>query len=246
MNAPFPMSKFHKLVMISTGGSTGKTTMVAQGASPLLPDVKILCVDEANVTAEDFGVPNCEKHSGDEFKRVYRALMETKGHVIVDVGGSKECKEFLAGMSAIGGSDKVTCFIIPSSPDPKDQGCALETIERLLMDGVDKSKIKVLFTKVRKSVTDEFQLLLSGMNDNGLEPDLDLMIQRSGLFDELMEHRLLISNIVADKTDYNDKAENRAEGDYTDYVGMHMRQQEAIRIVWPNLQAVFTKLLSEA
>ena len=105
-------------------------------------------MDQANTTAADFGIKNCESQSGDEFNKTYRSLMATRGDVIVDVGGSKECKEFLDGMLAIDGSDVITTIIIPARPNSKDQGCALETIERLIIDGVDKNKIKVIFNDV--------------------------------------------------------------------------------------------------
>lgn len=238
--------KSHKLVLMSLGGSVGKTLIAVHGLYPLLPDARILCVDQVNTTAADFGIRNCEQHAGDEFNKMYRSLMSKDGDVIVDVGGSKECKEFLEGMLAVDGSDMITKIIIPSRPNSKDQGCAIDTIERLIMDGVDKSKIKVVFTDVKKNVADEFKQLIDGMIENGLEPDLNLMIQHSPLFGEMIELKLLITDIIADTTDYAAKAANRASDDFTDYVGMHLRQRMAIKTAWPNLQTVFSKLLEEA
>lgn len=243
---PFKNNAAHKIVLLSLGGSVGKTMFVTQGFHPLLPDARILCVDQVNTTAWDFGIENCEIHSGEEFNRVYRSMMNTKGDVIVDVGGSKECKEFMEGMLSVDGSDRITMIIIPARNNTKDQGCAIDTIERLILDGVDKTKIKVIFTDVKKNVAEEFKLLIDGMIENRLEPDLDLMVQHSSLFGELIEHKLLISDIVADTTDYSEKAENRAPDDHTDYIGMHLRQRMAQKSVWPNLRAVFSKLLSEA
>lgn len=243
---PFKQKKIHKIVLLSLGGTVGKTMFVTQGYYPLLPDARILCVDQVNTTAADFGIPNCEKHDGEEFNRVFRSMMSTKGDVIVDVGGSKECKEFMEGMLAVDGSDKITSIIIPSRPNSKDQGCAIDTIERLILDGVDKSKIRVVFTDVKKNVAEEFRQLIDGMIENGLEPDLDLMIQHSPLYGEMIEHKLLISDIIADTTDYAEKAENRAPDDHTDYIGMHLRQRMAQKSAWPNLNAVFSKLLAEA
>jgi hypothetical protein len=230
---------------MSLGGSVGKTMITTQCLHPHLPDAKILCVDQVNTTAADFGISNCEKHSGDEFNKTYRALMSTRGDVIVDVGGSKECKEFLEGMLALDGSDRITTIIIPSRPNSKDQGCAVDTIERLILDGVDKSKIKVIFTDVRKNVSEEFKQLIDGMSEFGLEPDLDLMIQHSPLYGEMIEHKELISNILADTTDYAEKAENRSKNDKTDYVGKHIRQRMAQKTAWPNLNSVFIKLFPE-
>ena len=243
---PFKFTKIHKIVLMSLGGSVGKTMCVVQGLHPLIPDARILCVDQVNTTAADFGIEHCEKHAGDEFNKMYRSMMASNSHVIVDVGGSKECKEFLDGMLAVDGSDMITTIIIPARPNSKDQGCAIDTIERLILDGVDKSKIKVIFTEVKKNVADEFKQLIDGMNDNGLVPDLDLMIEHSLLIGEMIELKLLISDIIADTTDYTTKAANRAADDHTDYIGMHLRQRMAQKTVWPNMKSVFSKLLQEA
>lgn len=234
-----------KIVLMSLGGSVGKTMITTQCLYPHMPDARILCVDQVNTTAADFGIKNCEKHSGDEFNKTYRALMATAGDVIVDVGGSKECKEFLEGMLAIDGSDQITTIIIPSRPNSKDQGCAIDTIEQLICDGVDKNKIKVIFTDVKKNVADEFKQLIDGMNENELVPDLDLMIQSSPIYGEMIEIKELLSNILADTTDYNEKAVNRTKNDRTDYIGKHIRQKMARKTAWPNMQAVYQRLFPE-
>ena len=231
-----------KIVILSLGGSVGKTMLTVQCLYPHMPEARILAVDTANETARDFGIKNCELHSGDDFNRTYHALMSTPGDVIVDVGGSKECREFMGGMLAIEGSDEVTTFIVPSTPSSKDQGCALETIYRLIDDGVDISKIKVIFTGTRKDTAEEFEQLIEGMKESGLAPDLNLTIFRSDLFNDMIEGHELIQDIVADETDYKEKATNRKRGDSTDYVEKLIRQKMARKTVWPNLQSVYQHL----
>lgn len=235
----------HKIVILSLGGSVGKTMVVTQCLYPHLQDARILSVDTANETAKDFGIKNCELHSGDDFNKTYHSLMSTQGNVIVDVGGSKECKEFMAGMLAIEGSDEVTTFIVPSTPASKDQGCAIETIERLIDDGVDKNKIKVVFTGTKKDTAEEFAQLIEGMEESGLVPDLNLTIVHSALFNEMIAEHELILDIVSDETDYKEMATNRKKGDNTDYVGKVIRQKMARITVWPNLQTVYQHLFPE-
>ncbi len=87
--------KQKKIVLLSLGGSVGKTMITTQCLYPNMPESKILCVDQINTTAADFGIKNCLSFSGDEFNKAYRELMMAEGDVIVDVGGSKECNEFL-------------------------------------------------------------------------------------------------------------------------------------------------------
>lgn len=234
-----------KAVILSLGGSVGKTMFVTQCLHPHMQDARILAVDTANETAKDFGIKNCELHSGDDFNKTYHSLMSIPGNVIVDVGGSKECREFMAGMLAIEGSDEVTTFIVPSTPASKDQGCAIETIERLIDDGVDKNKIKVVFTGTKKDTAEEFAQLIEGMKENDLVPDLNLTIFHSALFNEMIAEHELILNIVSDETDYKEMATNRKKGDNTDYVAKLIRQKMARKTVWPNLQSVFQHLFPE-
>ena len=238
-------NKLKKIVLLSLGGSVGKTLITTQLLHTFLPHAKILCVDGTNQTAKDFGIDNCEEHSGDKFNNTYRVLMSSKFDLIVDVGGSKECQQFLDGMLAIDGSDEVTTFIIPSKPDSKDQDCAIQTINRLLIDNVPKEKIRVVFTGVKASVNEEYQQLITGMLSFGLVPNLDLMIVHSPLYDEMIRGQELISTILADETDYKEMIADHSTDDETDYADKFIRRRMAEKTVWPNLQAVYKNLFSE-
>ncbi len=231
-----------KIVLMSLGGSVGKTMITTQCLYPHMPDAHILCVDQTNTTAADFGIKNCTSLAGDQFNKAYRALMAADGDVIVDVGGAKECTEFLKGMLEVDGSDEITTIIIPAKPNAKDQGCALDTIERLILDGVDKSKIKVIFTGTMKNTADEFPQLIAGMKKHGIEPDLDLTIFHSTVYNEMIEAEVLITDVLADKTDFKEKIATRAEGDTTDYTGKLLRYRMAKNVAWPNMQTVYGAL----
>jgi hypothetical protein len=61
----------------------------------------------------------------------------------------------------------------------------------------------------------------------------------------MIEETELISDILADETDYKEKAANRVKGDRTDYVGKLMRQKMAKNSVWPNLQTVYQTLFPQ-
>lgn len=231
-----------KIVLMSLGGSVGKTLITTQCLFPHMPDAHILCMDQTNTTAADFGIKNCTLLAGEEFNKAYRALMNAEGDVIVDVGGAKECTEFLKGMLEVDGSDEITTIIIPAKPNSKDQGCALDTIARLIIDGVDKSKIKVIFTGTIKSTSDEFEQLIAGMKKHGLDADLDLTIFHSKVYNEMIQAEELITSILEDDTDYKEKARTRQEGDTTDYTGKLLRKRMAQNVAWPNLQVVFKTL----
>lgn len=239
------VGKQKKIVLLSLGGSVGKTLFTVQCAHPHMPDAKILCVDQTNETAADFGIPNCLSLNGEEFDEAFRHLIKAKGDVIIDVGGSKECDQFLNGMYEIG-SDAITHFIVPSKPDSKDQGCALETIDRLLLSGVEAKKIYVVFTGTKKNTAKEFTQLIDGMSDRGITADLDRTIFFNSLFDDLIRERIRITDVVADQTDYNKAAAERVDGDNEDYVEKFIRKQKADRTVWPNLQTAYRAIFGES
>ena len=61
----------------------------------------------------------------------------------------------------------------------------------------------------------------------------------------MIEEKELISDILADKTDYKEKTLSRKSSDETDYIGKLMRQKMAVNSVWPNLQTVYKSLFPE-
>ena len=241
--APFKF-KFKKIVLVSLGGSVGKTLITVQALHPHMPEAQILCVDQTNTTAAHFGIKNCISLSGEEFDQAFRHLMKATGDVIVDVGGTKECDQFLAGMLEIG-SDAITHFIVPSKPDSKDQGCALDTIDKLLLSGVGEQKIIVVFTGTKKNTEKEFKQLIDGLREKNIEVNLDRTIFANTLFDDMIKDEVLITSILSDPTDYNKAAEERIAGDTTDYIENFIRKQKAERTVWPNLQTAYRAMFSE-
>lgn len=238
-----PPYKQKKIVLLSLGGSVGKTLATVQCFYPHMPEAKILCVDQTNETAADFDIPGCQSLSGEEFDEAFRQLIRAKGDVIIDVGGSKECDQFLTGMFEIG-SDAITHFVVPSKPDAKDQGCALETIDRLLLSGVPPSKVCVLFTGTKKDTKKEYEQLITGMQERGVEVNLNRTIFFNTLFDDLIRERIKITDVIADTTDYNKAAAERVEGDTEDYVEKFIRLRKAQRAVWPNLQSAYQAVFS--
>lgn len=234
-----------KVLLMSLGGSVGKTMITTQCLFPHMPDATILCVDTANDSARDFGIKNVEMHKGDDFNTTYSSLMVSEKDVIVDVGGSKECQQFMEGMLAVDGSDEASMIIIPSRANSKDQGSAIKTIERLIAYGVDKNKIRVIFTDVKENAAQEMDYVVRGLEANGITPDFNLTIFHSELFDDMIKDHLLITNILADKTDYKALMIGKGPEEKKACVDALLRSRMAHNTVWPNLQAVYAALFPE-
>jgi hypothetical protein len=201
-----------KVVICSLAGSVGKTTITAHMLHPRMPKARVSTVDTANMTVKNFGI-DCDEYSGEQFTKLYRELIR-QPHAIIDVGGSKEGKEFLEGMDWMEGHDEIDAFLVPSLSDDKAQKASYKTIELLLAQGVSKDKIKAVFNGVEKNTEEEFDYLLGALTVIGLPFSLEATIFKHSLFNILSSRQLSLASVLNDTTDY--KALIRAADDEFD------------------------------
>lgn len=229
-----------KVVICSLGGSVGKTTITTHMLAPRMPSAKLIAVDTTNTTAAHFGL-DAEAFSGDEFANLYKQIVRMDD-AIIDVGGSKEGKEFLAGMNWLDGQDEIDYFVIPSMPEDKDQKAAWKTIELLLDQGVAKEKIKVVFNGVKKNTADEFDYLLGALSANEIPFSLDATIFHHALFDSLSAQQRSIQSILADETNYKKAVQTcEDESELTRLCDLMIAQKSAPKVA-ETLDAVFAAL----
>lgn len=229
-----------KVVICSLAGSVGKTTITTHLLHPRMPDAKIYTVDTTNATARDFGV-DAEAFSGDEFSKIYKQIVRNDD-LIIDVGGSKEGKEFLAGMDWMDGQDEIDAFIIPSMPDDKDQKAAYKTIELLRAQNVDVSKIKVIFNGVKKNTLDEFDYLLGALTVTKIPYSLDATIFSNEIFNILSSHGRSLDSMLKDTTDYKKIVRTSDDEDEVSKASDLMVAQKAAPRVNENLELVYQSL----
>lgn len=189
-----------KIVICSLGGTVGKTTITAHLLCPRLPKARVSAVDTANMTVKDFGI-DCDIYPGEQFSKLYKELIR-QPHAIIDVGGSKEGKEFLEGMDWLQGHDEIDAFIIPSVPDDKSQKASYKTIELLLAQGVEKEKIKVIFNRVAKNTEEEFDYLLGALTVTGIPYSLDASVFNHDVYRILSENQIGLAHLLKDKANY--------------------------------------------
>ncbi|MFC0170811.1 plasmid stability protein StbB [Pseudoduganella danionis] len=238
-----------KVVICSLAGSVGKTTIAAHMLCPRMPKARVSAVDTANVTVKDFGI-DCDVYSGEQFSKLYKELLR-QPNALIDVGGSKEGKEFLAGMDWMEGHDEIDAFIIPSLSDDKAQKGAFKTIELLLAQGVAKEKIKVIFNGVNKDTEEEFDYLLGALTVTGIPYSLEATIFQHEIFKLLSTLNISLEKILTDKTDYKARfvalPENAPEDELARLSNFVLAQKYAPRVsrdlnkafdaLFPNLAA---------
>lgn len=233
-----------KVIAVATSaGSAGKTTVATHCLHPRLENPRMLAVDTANITAAHFGITT-EVFGGNEFNRLFAEIMnDTESDIVIDVGGSKEGIEFISGMRQAKGQTEISHFLVPAMPEFKDQDAAMKTIQLLLNQNVDPQKIKVVFMKYVRNVSDEFDHLLNGMTFKGIPVDLRASIEVTPLFDLLSAHGVSLSTMLADKTDYKAKMLTFPKGapERDQCIDMRIAQGSAEEVD-RNLQQVFDAL----
>ena len=111
--------------------------------------------------------------------------------VIVDVGASN-VEQFVNGMRLFAGSiDDFDLFIVPVTPEKKQQIDTVTTVDTLLDMGVDAEKIKIVFNKVQAdmSINDEFYALIQYLTTINVEISVDSFIPESTFFESANEYR---------------------------------------------------------
>ncbi len=233
-----------KIVLASLAGSVGKTSLTAHCLFPRMENPKVYSVDSTNITANHFDGIECEEHTGEEFARLYKSFIRVQGDVIIDVGGSKEAREFLEGMAHIDGHDEVDFFIVPAKSESKDQKAAIQTINLLVSQGVAKEKIKVVFVGVKKDVAEEFDALLGTLYTEGVAFDLNAAVFKDDIFDILMIEKRSLQSILKDKTNYKAKFLDATDEDEITKFSNLMVAQKAAPKVAKNLDTVFNALFA--
>lgn len=228
-----------KAVVASLGGSVGKTIVTANVLVPRIPDAFVVAVDTANQTVKDFGI-NAEIYTSDQFKNLYTDLVRHDS-IIIDVGGSKEGKDFLEEMDWMQGHDEVDYFIIPSMPDDKDQKAAVKTIDLLIAQGVNKDKIKVVFNAVKRNTVDEFDYLLGALTAKGIAFSLEASIFENRAYNILSKHNRTVAAMLDDKTDYKARLKASDDVDVEEVTDLLYAQKTAAKLN-ENLDRVFSAL----
>lgn len=228
-----------KIVVASLGGSVGKTIASANVLYPRIPNAYVVAVDTANQTVKDFGI-DAEVYSADQFKNVYTDLVR-RDSIIIDVGGSKEGKEFLEEMDWMQGHDEVDYFVIPSMSDDKDQKAAVKTIDLLMAQGVGKEKIKVIFNAVERNTEHEFDYLLGALAAKGIDFSLDASIFKNRAYNILSKQNRTVASMLADKTDYKARLKDANDADLEEVTDLLYAQKTAAKLN-ENLDRVFNAL----
>ncbi len=222
-----------KIAIINYTGGVGKTTIAAQLLSPRMQNAPILAIETINQTAQELGITT-QQLSGENFRMILRTLIK-EDDVIVDVGASN-IEAFIEGMVRFDNShQEFDYFVIPVTSGTKEQKETISLLTVLRGMDVPAEKVKIVFNRVAHSVTEEFSPLVSFIDKEQIcTYNLDAAIFENEVFDLLNVKKLSIATVLADNTNYREKArEAHATNDTKQanhYTDLHLVKALAIGV----------------
>lgn len=147
-----------KIIVMNNSGNVGKTTICQNMLVPRLNGIDVIRVETLNDDGESTG----EKLSADLFDEIFESILSSE-NVLVDVGASNvEVFNYKLENEFVGSHSFIDYFIIPVTPDEKQQRDTISTIKTLIDMGVDIDKIKVVFNRlnVKKDLLKQFETLI--------------------------------------------------------------------------------------
>ncbi|WP_282677470.1 StbB family protein [Serratia marcescens] len=189
---------FLKIAVLNNSGNVGKSTICNSLLQPRLEGSIVVKVETINTD----GTLD-EKISASDFIEISK-LIDSSPCAIVDVGSSN-IETFIKKLTSYKGSQEdFDYFIIPTTPQNKQQMDTLVTIETLLDLDVEPERIKVIFNMVEseRSFDKQFSTILENKTFKSLKiKDLPI-VHSSELFTHLYEMDKTLNSIVTDDRDF--------------------------------------------
>ncbi|MBS0044828.1 hypothetical protein KFE26_21410 [Shewanella sp. M16] len=193
--------EYLKIAVLNNSGNVGKSTICQTFLMPRLPNAELIRVETINTDGiESEGI------SAKDMTNVIQQI-DLGNIVVIDVGSSN-IENFMMGLKRNTGShEDIDFFLIPTTPETKQQKDTVSTIDNLLDLGVSPSSLIVLLNKVDESVNIErqFQTLIEAdlLKTIGRKSLTELpAIFNSEIFNLLEQIKCTFSDALEDETDY--------------------------------------------
>lgn len=159
-----------RIAVVNNSGNVGKSTITQNMLLIENPDFEVLRVESINSDGKATG----EKMTADDMMKVFKKIMGSDD-IIVDVGSSNiEAFMYKMEHDFAGTCDYFDYFIIPVTPDLKQQNDTISIINALVEMGVDEEKIKIIFNKINTKlpIHEQFTTILESAALKSLGIDL--------------------------------------------------------------------------
>lgn len=190
-----------KIAVLSNSGNVGKSMICDSVLSPRIPNCKVIKIETINSDGT-----NEEKLSAEQIGLIQTELNDNDA-CILDIGASN-IELFLKNIKRMKGAiEDLDYFLIPTTPEPKQQQDALNTVTQLLSLGVDISFIKIIFNYYNPtfSIQEQYDVIFNdGLSDslNLNNPKNQLCIEETQMFKFLKQTGLSYNEILNDTRDF--------------------------------------------
>lgn len=195
-----------RIIVMNNSGNVGKSTLCQHMLINRIENCDLLRVETLNSDGEASG----EKMGADDFDKIFNKILSSEyENVIVDVGSSNielfrtKIQDEFAGAHGF-----LDYYLIPVTPDEKQQNDTIATIIDLDNMGVEHEKIKLIFNraKPKRSISEQFSTLFESKNLKLIGFDLNnnsATVAETSLFKTLDRAKLKYSEVQGMNKDFD-------------------------------------------
>lgn len=214
-----------KFAILNYSGNVGKTTIARDMLKLNLPDFRLVSVESVNSDGKEETIIKGE--NGDALF----AEMLVNDKLILDIGSSNLEKYLERSLEDNELLTDIDFFILPVTPQRKQQADTLKTVDDLIRLGVLRSQLFLIFNQVGEGgVEEEFGALLAAFRKADIKTDIRNSIRRHDLYETGKQ----LAELVDDK-DYRDLMQQAKNADDIDkareYAYLHIRQKRVNALV---------------
>lgn len=238
-------TKFKKIGVINFSGNVGKSVIANHMLVPRMPDAKLFEVETSNAGA--FDNSDTERFKGKQFEDLIEVMARHES-VIVDIGASN-IEDLVKFMNKMAGShEDFDLFVLPVTPDKKQQIDTIKTINTLSKLGIDANKIRVIFNKVDSDDVDDVPSIFSSVfavqfTDKNFTIRPDAILFDNPVFDRLRTLKKNVSEMAQDPTDYTAIRRDAKDEDAKDAANAMLTAQRLAKSAQVNLDNAYKALL---
>ena len=233
-----------KIAVVNFSGNVGKTTLSKHMLAPKL-NARRITVESINASAE--GADAEIKANQYQDLALDLSIAQDDEHYVVDIGSSNIEAVVHQLRSMEGSSGDFDYFILPVTPDAKQQIDTLETIKTLIGLGVEKSKIAVILNRVAdiSAIESDFAAVIAGAK-TGMYRLIDVPVLESDVFDRTKDLTESIPDLANDETDYRALAHAEVDRIKRLAIGHKLITQRMAKSAAANLDEVWAALALQA
>jgi hypothetical protein len=200
-----------KVAILNHSGNTGKTTTTRHVFHPRVPDAELIAIESINT--DDSGMANSDALRGREFGEVYARVIAAEA-AIVDIGSSNIEDVFEYMGEYHGSEDLFDYYVVPVTPERKQQQDTWATIEALADRGISADRIRILFNRAdrKKDLAVEFEALFRYYEaERKFTLDRRAVIYETGVFASAAEAGLTVDELAGNLDIYKERLTGAAD-----------------------------------